>query len=578
LRGTTVGAIALQGVRRANLQLGETAAVIGLGLIGQITAQLLRAAGCKVIGLDLSAARLARARELGLDDGATDPDGFKARVRDWTGGRGADATLMTAATKSDAIVNLAMEVTRAKGRAVIVGDIGLNAQRATWYRKEIDLLMSTSYGPGRYDVSYEQQGHDYPYAYVRWTLNRNMQAYMELVARGQLQFDPLVDRVVNVDDAAEAYRELADERGEPPMGVLLRYGPEADGAESLADTRIELRGHRTPPSGPTKWALVGAGAFGTAMLVPQMQKRSDAFFLHAVVSRTAAQGGNFARERRIPVVTSRLEDVLNDPQIGLVVIATRHHEHAAQVVQCLQAGKHVFVEKPLAITWRELEGVVRAYQDRDAAPILMVGFNRRFSPALVKVRELTATRRAPLVIQYRLNGGYIPLDHWVHGPQGGGRNIGEGCHMYDVFRSLAGAPVTGVSAAAIGTGSAPYLRNDNYSATLTYADGTLATLTYTALGPKVGLGKERIEVFCDGDAYIVDDFKTLTRASDGAVLWESREADKGHATQMSLLADAIVSGRAAPVPADELFETTAVSLQIEDLLGGRGIDPPPSDG
>jgi predicted dehydrogenase/threonine dehydrogenase-like Zn-dependent dehydrogenase len=566
---TTVGAIALQGVRRANLQLGETAAVIGLGLIGQITVQLLRASGCKVIGLDLSPARLARARELGLDDGASDAETYKVLIRDWTGGRGADATLMTAATKSDAIVNLAMEVTRAKGRAVIVGDVGLNVQRATWYRKEIDLLMSTSYGPGRYDAAYEQYGQDYPFGYVRWTLNRNMQAYMELIARGQLQFDPLVDRVVNIEEAAEVYRELADDRGEPPLGVLLRYASDQEAAEDINATRVTLRGHRTPPSGPTKWALVGAGAFGTGMLVPQMQKRADAFSLHAVVSRTAAQSGNFARERRIPVVSSQLADVITDPAIGLVVIATRHHEHAAQVIQSLNAGKHVFVEKPLAITWEQLAAVVEAYQRQAGSQILMVGFNRRFSPALMKVREVTSTRRAPLVIHYRLNAGYLPPDHWVHGPQGGGRNIGEACHMYDVFRSLAGTPVTSISASAIAPGSLPYARNDNFNATLTYEDGTLATLTYTALGPKSGLGKERVEIFCDGETFIVDDFKTLTRASDGTVLWEGREIDKGHAQQMSLLADALISGTGAPVPFEEIVETSAVALHVEDLLAGR---------
>jgi predicted dehydrogenase len=405
-----------------------------------------------------------------------------------------------------------------------------------------------------------------------------MQAYMELIARGQLQFDPLVDRVVNVDDAPAAYRELADDRGEPPLGVLLRYSSEEHAAAELGVTRVTLRGHRTPPSGPTKWALVGAGAFGTAMLVPQMQKRSDAFFLHAVVSRSAAQAGNFARERRVPVVTSRLDDVLSDPAIGLVVIATRHHEHADQVVHCLRAGKHVFVEKPLAITWAQLAAVVDAYEQQPETPMLMIGFNRRFSPALMKVRELTTQRRAPLVIHYRLNAGYLPLDHWVHGPQGGGRNIGEACHMYDVFRSLANAPVSSVTASAISAGALPYLRNDNFSATLTYADGTLATLTYTSLGPRTGLGKERIEVFCDGDTYVVDDFKLLTRASDGAVLWEGRDVDKGHAQQMSLLADAVISGSGAPVPFEEIVETSAVALQVEDLLGGRGPGEPELNG
>ena len=567
---TTVGAIALQGVRRAAPQLGDRVAVLGLGLIGQITAQLLRAAGADVVGLDLDRARVDRARSLGLRDGASDPDAFKALVRDATGGRGVDRTLITAATKSAAVVNLAMEVTRAKGAVVIVGDVGLKIEREQFYRKEIDLLMSTSYGPGRYDPSYEIDGHDYPFGYVRWTLNRNMQAYLDLIANGRIDVQPLIDRVISVDEAPKAYRALADGEGDLPLGVVIRYPEDMRDLPEPADaTRIVVRGHRRAPAGPVRYALVGAGAFGTAMLVPQMQKRRDRFFLKAVVSRNAVQGGNFARANQVEVLATDIEDVLRDPSIDLVVISTRHHEHADQVVRALQAGKHVFVEKPLAISWEELDRVAAAYRALETPPLLMVGFNRRFSPALAAVRAAIASRRAPLVINYRLNGGYIAPDHWVQGPQGGGRNIGEACHMYDVFRSLAGAPAASITASAIDPGAGAYLRNDNFSATIGYADGSLATLVYTALGPKTGLGKERIEIFCDGDTYVVDDFKQLTRAGDGAVLWHSGDIDKGHFEELSRFGDAIASGGASPIPFDEIVETSAVALEVEDLLFGR---------
>jgi predicted dehydrogenase len=261
--------------------------------------------------------------------------------------------------------------------------------------------------------------------------------------------------------------------------------------------------------------------------------------------------------------------VLKDESFHLVVIATRHHEHADQVVRSLAAGKHVFVEKPLAITWEQLDSVIAAYEGLEHKPMLMVGFNRRFSPALQQLGEHIKGRRAPLVIQYRLNGGYIPLDSWVHGPQGGGRNIGEACHMYDVFRSLTGAPVTAVSASPIDPRDRPYLKNDNFVATMTYADGSLATLTYTALGPKTGLGKERIEVFCDGETWVVDDFKKLIKGSDGTVLWQSSEPDKGHFEELSRMGEAIATAAPSPIPFAEIVETTAVALHVEDQLFGR---------
>lgn len=570
---TTVGAIAMQGVRRADPKLGEIVVVIGLGLIGMITVELLKAAGARVIGVDINKTRVRKAVELGIDAVTEDPALLWLLVRDMTDGHGADQTIITAASKSHALINQAMEVTRRRGRVVIVGDIGLKPERTHFYRKEIDLLMSTSYGPGRYDVSYEEEGRDYPYAHVRWTQNRNMQSYLDLIASGRIDIAPLIERIVPVSEAPQTYKQLA-QSGQPlPLGVLLSYPDDERPQPQPPDAaRINLRGARSPQTGRVNYALVGAGAFGTHMLVPQMDQRSDRFFLRAVVSRDATRGGNFARSRRVQTLASSIDEVLRDPSIDLVVIATRHSDHAAQTIAALGAGKAVFVEKPIAITWDELEAVQKAYeaaQTKQQAPMLMVGFNRRFAPAIEKLREVLRGRRSPLMINYRLNGGYIPADHWIQTREGGGRNIGEACHMYDLFRSLADAPVKSISATAIDPGRSAYLGSDNFIASLGYEDGTAATLVYTALGPKEGLPKERIEVFCDGDAYIVDDFKALTRASTSEVLWQSRTTDKGHFNELSKFGDAIATGGEAPIPFDQIVETTAVSLRIEDLLHGR---------
>lgn len=563
---TTVGTIALQGVRRADVRLGETVLVIGLGLIGMITVLLLRAAGVRTIGIDLDSTRVAKARDLGIDAADTDAAEIARIVRDLTQGHGVDQTIITAASKSHELINQAMELTRRRGRVVVVGDIGLKPERTHFYRKEIDLLMSTSYGPGRYDVSYEEMGRDYPYAYVRWTLNRNMQSYLDLIVSGRIDVRPLIEKVVPIDKAPDAYKLLAHASGPLPLGLLLEY-PDR-GSEPEYERRITLRGHRSARVGRINYALVGAGAFGTSMLVPMMDKCGDRFFLRAVVARDAVRGGNFARSRRVEVLASDFSEILKDPDIHMVVIATRHDDHAAKTVAALEAGKAVFVEKPLALNWDELDRVREAYQQAES-PFLMVGFNRRFAPPIQILKDRIAGRRSPLVMNYRLNAGFIPADHWIQGEQGGGRNIGEACHMYDLFGALSGASVKSTSAYAIDPGLSAYRRNDNFVATLTYEDGSVGNLVYTALGPKEGLPKERIEVFCDGQAWIVDDFKLLLCAGTGETLWQAGAGDKGHFEEMRRLGAALAAGGDAPIPFDEIMATTAVSLLVEDLIFGR---------
>jgi predicted dehydrogenase len=393
---------------------------------------------------------------------------------------------------------------------------------------------------------------------------------MSLVAAGRITVGPLIERVIPVTEAPQAYRELLGAHGPRPLAVLLSYPQEARTLpEPPESPRIRVRGFRKPPNGVLRYVLVGAGAFGTSMLVPQMARRRDRFFLRGIVSRNTAAAGNFARANQVEILATDLDAVLKDPDIDLVVIATRHHEHADQSIRALEAGKHVFVEKPLAITWEQLDRVALAYERLDPKPVLMVGFNRRFSPAMQALRAALANRRAPLMVSYRLNGGYIPPESWVQGPQGGGRNIGEACHMYDCFRFLAGAPVETIHACAISPGELPYLRSDNFSAALRYADGSVATLVYTALGPKSGLPKERVEVFCDGEAYVLDDYVSLVRASDNQVLWGGTAADKGHFEELCRVGDAAAAAGDAPIPFAELMETSAVALRVESLLVGN---------
>ncbi len=565
---TTVGTIALQGVRRAQIGLGDVVCIIGLGLIGQITCQLVKAAGGIVVGMDLDKKRAKMAIDNGAETAVSSASEMQLVARNATGGHGSDCTIITAATKSDAVINLAMEITRRKGCVIISGDVGLNVERTHFYRKEIDLLMSTSYGPGRYDPGYENDGVDYPYAYVRWTENRNMLAFMKLIACTRIDMTSLIEKEVVLDDAPAAYAELASLEKQKPLAVIIAY-PQEDIAADRETHVIKIRGHGKSRDRLINYALVGAGAFGTSMLVPQMQKLKKRYHLCAVVSRDAVRGGNFARQNRVKNLAADLDEFLASGKCDMVVIATRHDQHTNQSIAALKAGKHVFVEKPVALNWGDLTRLQNTYYSLEEAPIFMVGFNRRFSPAVIELSRRLRDRKTPLIINYRLNGGYIPPDHWIQGPEGGGRNLGEACHMYDVFRSLSGRRVCSINATAIDPGDSAYLASDNFTASLRYEDGSIGNLVYTAMGPKKGLSKEFIEVFCDGQCYIIDDYLSLKKVGEDEILWHSDTPDKGHFTQINLLGDAIFEGGDAPIPFDQIMETSAVALHIEDILKGR---------
>ncbi|MBT9515865.1 MAG: bi-domain-containing oxidoreductase [Methyloversatilis discipulorum] len=560
----TLGAIAMQGIRRAQPTLGETFVVVGLGILGQITAQMLSANGCRVIGVDLDAKRVQLALDNGMDVGINPAiDNYVERVRKHTDGLGADAVIVTAATASNQVISEAMQSCRKKGRVVLVGDVGLDLNRGDFYKKELDFLISTSYGPGRYDPFYEEGGQDYPIAYVRWTENRNMQAYIDLLAKGRVRLGNLYHPPYPIDKAGEAYDALKGD-GEKPLLVLLEY-PEREG---LRVTRVALSkpGAR---SDRIRVALAGASSFAQGMHLPNMVKLRDRFALQAVMSRTGANARAVATQYEAAYCTSAYEDILGDDDVDLVMVATRHDLHGPMVLQALRAGKHVFVEKPLALKEAEVAEIERFYTEHPDGPLLMVGFNRRFSPATQTMRRILADRTTPIIANYRMNAGYIPLDHWVHGPEGGGRNIGEACHIYDLFNALTGtSEVEAVTAHSIAPRTPQWRRNDNFVATLKYVDGSVCTLTYTALGDK-SYPKERMEVFADGKVLMMDDYKSVSVHGSKHKGWSATAVQKGQMEELEALSATLLKGAPWPISLEEQLQVSRISFEIERLIGGN---------
>jgi predicted dehydrogenase len=578
----TLGAIALQGVRRTEPRLGEIVAVIGLGLLGQLSAQLLKAAGCRVIGIDIDPQRVALAKSMGIDHAiVADSVVVAADVAAWTSGHGVDATIITAASDSDKIVQQAMELTRKKGRVVVVGAVGMNLERSPFYEKEIDFLISCSYGPGRYDERYEEAGLDYPYAFVRWTENRNMAEYLRLVAEKRVRLGELITREVGFEQADEAYASLSAQ-GSRPLAVALRYGDRpVDNARSR-DVKS------TPPRRQKKClrlALIGAGAFAKSVHLPNLQTFGEAALLRTVVSASAANAASTARLFGAERSSTSFDDVLKDPEVDAVLICTRHHLHAEQITRALRAGKHVYCEKPMTLSEAELRSVLNFYDldddasdaDIDAAsvgrPVLMVGYNRRFSPAATRVRAAVQGRRDPLFVLYRVNAGWLPPSSWVYGAEGGGRILGEMCHMFDLFDDWVDSPILSVSAEALSPTSDRVLAGDNVAVTVGYLDGSLCTLLYTSLGSSA-LAKEYIEAHADGRSYLVDDFQKLTVF--GAKLgWRGAVVDKGHGDALRAFVDAASGRRAPPIALSSLRRTASLAHRVARTVGGGSAPTEP---
>jgi predicted dehydrogenase/threonine dehydrogenase-like Zn-dependent dehydrogenase len=558
----TVGAIALQGVRVAEVRLGEAVAVIGLGLLGQLATQILRAAGCRVIGIDLDPAKVALALELGAEAAVARGADVHAAVAAFTGGRGADAVVITAATSSNDPVELAGEIARDRAVVSMVGATGMELPRKPYYEKELQLRLSRSYGPGRYDPQYEEKGADYPVGYVRWTERRNMEEFLRLVATGQVTPSRLTTHRFPIGQAAQAYEVIQGNTGEPFAGVLLTYAGRS--AEPVRTVKLAAR---PAPAGALGIGFVGAGNFARGVLLPRFQKLS-ASTLVGVSTATGMNAKAVGERFGFAYATTDTPALLADDRVHAVVIATRHASHARFAAQALRAGKAVFVEKPLALDEAGLGEVLAA--QAETGGVLTVGFNRRFSPLAAEVKGAFAPG-LPLAISYRVNAGAIPRESWIQDPEdGGGRIIGEVCHFVDLCQFLAGdEPVEAFAHALAGPEGG---LQDTVAITLRFSRGSVATIAYFATGDK-SFPKERVEVFGGGALAVLDDFREVTISSGGKRRRVKKlSQDKGFDEEVAAFVKAAARGGELPIPLQSLVATTRATFAIvESLRTGTAV-------
>jgi len=559
----TLGAIALQGVRRAQPTMGETFVIIGLGVLGQLVHQLLKANGCMTIGLDLDKSRVELAQNLGLNIGLNpDENNDFEQISRLTNGFGADGVIITAASPSNNIISTAFQMCRKKGRVVLVGDVGLDLKRSDFYAKELDFFISTSYGPGRYDHNYEEKTLDYPVAYVRWTENRNMEEYLRLLARGQVSVREMVSAEYPVEESTEAYAVLNTHKDKYLM-ILITYKDDDQVAET---PKVLIKSDRGFSEEKIRIAVIGAGGFARGTHLPILKSLDDKFALQAVVTRTGHTAKSVAEQYGAAYASTDYSEVLNDPQVDAVIIATRHHLHGKMALEALKAGKHVLLEKPLALTYAELQDLDHfiSNEKADSLPVLLTGYNRRFSPYANTMKGLIKNRSTPFIINYRMNAGFIPSDHWVHGDEGGGRNLGEACHIYDLFVALAQSKVAELTAQCIRPAGNHYRFNDNFITTLTFEDGSIASLTYTALGSKE-YAKETADLYCDGKTAVLTDYLKLDVYGVRGKSIKSGTQDKGHISQLLSFYDSIKSGTWS-IPWWEQLESSRIALAVESQL------------
>ncbi len=558
---TTIGAIAMQGVRRCEPTLGETIVVIGTGLIGLLTAQILLANGCQVICTDLAPVRLDKARELGVKHiiNAGDTDAVKA-VQAITNGAGADGVILTAGTASSAPMNQAFKMCRERGRIVIVGAVGMELERGDFYVKEIDVRMSRSYGPGRHNPLYEEKGYDLPPGYVRWTENRNMLSFMQLIADDKLHIAPLITHRQPIDTAPEAYKAVAQT---DEIGVVLQYPNAAK--QNLPDTvwhpSVTTKGNH---QGKVGIALVGAGNFAKLMHIPNLNKLADKVNATNVITGSGGSARQAAEALNAPNATTDFTGALQDAATQAVLISTRHHLHAEQCIQAANAGKHIFVEKPLGLTLAECQDVLAAVEKNQV--LCTIGFNRRFSPVAMTLKNSVSKLNGPKQVLCRVNAGALPATHWLRDPAvGGGRIVGEGCHFFDLMMWFVDSDPVSVSATALNNDL------DELTATVTYADGSTGTMIYTGHGSS-SYPKEYIEVIGGGGIGVLDDFKSVTLSGLSGKSQSLRKQDKGHAALLENFVDAIQGNAPLLVTAkDGLLATATAVAALESAQTGQRV-------
>lgn len=563
----TIGAIALQGVRVAELKLGEKVVIIGLGLLGLLSVQIAKAAGCTVLGTDLNPERVELARQFGADFAVlTDSDAVQDAVSSFTSGRGADAVIITAATKSNQPTELAGLISRLKGRVVAVGDVGMDIPRRIYYPKELDYRISMSYGPGRYDPDYEERGVDYPYAYVPFTEQRNLETFLQLVQEGKVTPGRLITHRFPIADAEKAY-EMIKTDGAKYLGVVFEYPADIEIARRVD---VEAPSRKVASSEDVvKLGMVGAGNYAKLMLLPHLSKMKDVQ-LTGVCTSTGISAKHAASKYGFRFCATDAEEIFSDPDTNAIVIATRHNLHSGMVIRALAGGKHVFVEKPLATSEAELAEVVKTARDADR--MVMVGFNRRFAPLAVEAKRAFSGVEGPLSMMYRINAGAIPSDHWTQDrEEGGGRIIGEVCHFVDLMQYFCDArPETVYAVAARGHSSQKL--EDNVSITIEFEDGSIGTIAYFSTGDKA-IPKEYVEIYGGGQTFIIEDFSRARFAKGGSARTiRGRGQDKGQRAELQAFVEAIQGKRPVPISFDQLIYTSLTTFRaIDSIRQGKEV-------
>jgi len=556
-----IGAIAIHGIHRANLTLGEFCVVFGTGILGLLTVQMLAVSGIRVIAIDIDPARLKIAERTGaefiINSSETDP---VKDVLNITNGYGSDAVIFTASTSSSIPLSQAFQMTRKKGKVILVGVSGMEIKRQDIYQKEIDFFISTSYGPGRYDRDYELKGIDYPYHFVRWTERRNFSEYLRLLQNRIIDLSLLISKVFPVEKITEAFQSLKNDSPKP-LFVILDYGkPEKDLSEEGQKTnRLIHLSHKKVNNNIIRVAIVGAGSFATHMHLPNLHSLKNKFSIHAIVDNKGHKAKAVAKQYGADYATTDFDEVLKDPDTDLVMICTRHDNHGSLTLRALQHGKHVFVEKPLATNIEEIEAIEHFYEEDPGKekPLLMVGFNRRFSIYARKIKEYTDKRINPLFIHYRMNAGYIPAEHWVH--ENGGRIVGEACHIIDLMSFFTGSPIEIIHVENLSPNTGKYMSSDNKSIILKYRDGSIATIEYVAVGSRE-VPKEYMEIHFDEKSIIMEDYKILRGYGAKIKPIKTVRSEKGHFQELEALYQSIHKTKECPIFLTEILQTSRIAI------------------
>ncbi len=551
---STIGSIAMQGYRLSNPQIGDVVAVIGLGLIGLITVQILKAAGCRVIAYDPKNVQVNLANELGADVAVNNESLFKKEATLFNSGFGIDRIIITASTKSDQPIQLSSEIAMEKTKIVVVGAVGMNISRKLFYEKELELIVSKSYGPGRYDPQYEEKGIDYPISYIKWTENRNMISFIELVHSGKINLKKLISHKFSIEQATKAYELISPKSKQDPVGIILTYPNDTGNAKKIFSLNKKTGNFK---KSKIKVGVIGAGNFASRFIIPEIKSN-----VHKVglCSYSSVASSFKANKFDFDYCTTDPTEVIKDKNINTVIISTRHSDHGNLVIKSLEAGKNVYVDKPLALSLKEIDSIEKSLAVN--SKILMVGFNRRFSPFTMKIKELLQLQSSPFSITMTINAGHIDRKHWINDKEiGGGRIIGEVCHFIDLLRFLSASPIKNFSAQFLSENP----KKDVLTIVMKFMNGSIGNINYFSNGNK-NLSKERLELYCNGGVLQLDNFRKLSSYGwPGFSSMNSSRQDKGHKNQIKTFLKSIQNGYEAPIPIDEILEVARATIDISNL-------------